>query len=438
MILDNATIVRLLGSIEANQLIFLCGAGLSMPAPSNLMSAVQVSRSCYDKYHAIQALPAPMRDDIDQLAGHFHASHQFQTVFINALVPWNALVGIPNEGHEAIADFLISKAVYAALSANFDPLIEEAAHAHKIAMVAALDGHEALQFTNESNPLMKFHGCLIRDRPNTLWTQAQLGEPPIQDRVRTCSEWMRLQLPGKDLIVIGFWTDWGYLNDVIADALDTGAFNSVTVIDPSDSADLRAKAPRLWNMLNAGSANFSHIRGSGGEALQELRTAFSWTWLRRFYALGRPLVEQAGLPYAAIEPDTSGEDSYRCRCDAEGKPYNLAAQKKTPSADAGQAAFFHHLLISAGANRDGAWYLLGGRRIRVINGGGQGLTSVRENYKEAPAAIQPDMVVCAGALDVPIPGSVISTGSGFSVVRPAPGAGPDWFTLEQARAELGI
>jgi hypothetical protein len=438
MVLENATIVRILGSIEANRLVLLCGAGLSIPAPSNLMSAVAVSRSCYDKYHAIQALPAPMRDDIDQLAGHFHANHEFQTVFLSGLVPWDALVGVPNEGHEAIADFLISKAVYAALSANFDPLIEEAAHAHKIAMVAALDGREALQFANESNPLIKFHGCLIRDRPNTLWTQAQLAEQPVEERVRTCSEWMRLQLPGKDLMVIGFWTDWGYLNDVIADALDAGGFNSVTVIDCSDSADLQRKAPRLWSMLNRGSANFNHIRESGSLALKDLQTAFSKSWLRRFYALGQPLVQLAGLPYAAMEPDMNDEDCYRCRCDAEGQPYNYAPQKRTPSAEAEQAAFFHHLLQHAGANREGPWYLLAGRRIRVVNVGGQGLNSVRERYKEPPASTQPDIVVCAGALDVPAPGSIISTGKGLSVVRPAPGAGPNWLTFEQARAELGI
>lgn len=53
---------------------------------------------------------------------------------------------------------------------------------------------------------------------------------------------MRLQLPGKDLLVVGFWTDWGYLNDVVADALDAGALTSVTVIDPAGSAALQAKA----------------------------------------------------------------------------------------------------------------------------------------------------------------------------------------------------
>lgn len=423
--------------MDANRLVVICGAGLSIPAPSNLLSAVEVSRVCFDQYQPLP-LPAAMRDDIDLLAGHFYASHEFGTVFMGRLVPWNSLVGVPNVGHAAVADFLISRAVYAVLSANFDPLIEQAAHAHKIAMIGALDGREALQFTNDSNPLIKFHGCLVRDRPNTLWTQAQLGTAPIQDRVSTCSDWMRLQLPGKDLVVIGFWTDWGYLNNVIADALNAGDFNSVTVVDPSDSATLEAKAPELWDMLNAGTANFVHVRGSGAEALEELRVAFSRFWLTRFYALGKALVEAVGLPYADIEPDMTCEDSYMCRCDAEGRPYNFAAQKKTPSADGAQAAFFHHLLIQAGADRDGAWYILAGRRIRIVNGGGQGLNSVRERYKEPPASKQPDIVVCAGAIDLPTPGLVISSGAGLSVVRPAPGAGPRWLTVEQARAELGI
>ena len=78
-------------------------------------------------------------------------------------------------------------------------------------MVGALTGREALEFTNDANPLIKFHGCLTRKR-ETLWTQAQLADPPIADRIHSCSEWMRLQLPNKDLVVIGFWTDWGYLN----------------------------------------------------------------------------------------------------------------------------------------------------------------------------------------------------------------------------------
>lgn len=56
---------------------------------------------------------------------------------------------------------------------------------------------------------------------------------------------MGLVLPGKDLLVIGLWTDWGYLNDVFPDALNVAAFASVTVVDPAASAALQANAPNL-------------------------------------------------------------------------------------------------------------------------------------------------------------------------------------------------
>jgi len=74
----------------------------------------------------------------------------------------------------------------------------------------------------------------------------------------------------------------------------------------------------------------------------------------------------------------------------------------------------------------------------VVQGAGQGLNSVRERYKEPPALEQPDIVACAGALDLRVPGKLISSGTGSSVVRPGPGGGASWMTLEQARGELGI
>src|SRR6266700_1541631 len=124
-ILDEDLRVRLLGSIEAGRLIILCGAGLSLPAPSNLMAAVTVARVCYDKWKPTEVLPVEMRDDIDILAGHFYGRGQFVSVFISALVPWGELVGEPNQGHAAVADLLICRAANATLSANFDPLVEE-------------------------------------------------------------------------------------------------------------------------------------------------------------------------------------------------------------------------------------------------------------------------------------------------------------------------
>jgi hypothetical protein len=140
------------------------------------MSAVKVAESCDDKWQPTEALPGHMRTDIDALAGHFHQHGTFVSVFISTLVPWNDLVGEPNEGHAAVSDFLISRAISSALSANFDPLIEQWAERHKVALQGALDGTEAVTFAQNTNPLLKFHGCLHRDRNQTLWIQLQLAE----------------------------------------------------------------------------------------------------------------------------------------------------------------------------------------------------------------------------------------------------------------------
>lgn len=438
MIFDDGTITRLLGSIEASNLALLCGAGLSIPPPSNLMSAVTVSRACYDQYRPIAVLPDAMRDDIDQLAGHFHSTHEFQTVFVGSLVPWNDLVGEPNKGHTAIADLLICRAAAAALSANFDRLIEQSAHGGKIAMRGALTGQEAVQFSSDFNPLLKFHGCLIRNREETLWTNGQLTEATIAARIASCSAWIENSLPGKDLLVIGFWTDWGYLNDVLANTLRAKAFGSVTVIDPAASGTLQAKAPLLWDTLSTGTAHFRHLAGSGADALEELRAAFSKVWLRRFYALGGPLIEADGKPYVAVEPDMICGDLYRSRCDAEGVSYSRAATLKNPAPQAAAAAFFHLLLLHAGATRNGSFYEHGGRRIRVVHAAGQDINTVKQRYKEPPAAAEPDIVVCAGALDLRAPGRIIPSGSAASVVRPAMGGSANWLTIEQARGALAL
>ncbi len=402
------------------------------------MSAVQVSQACYDKYLPIMALPAGMRDDIEQLAAHFYGTGEFTSVFLGSLVPWNELVGQPNPGHAAVADFLICRAAEAALSANFDPLIEHWASSLKIAMLPALSGQEATSFGRDRGSLVKFHGCLVRDRDRTLWTQAQLADGVVAGRIASCSQWMGLTLPGKDLLVVGFWTDWGYLNDVIANALNVNQFGSVTVVDPKSSAELRARAPALWARLTGGTAYFQHVQASGADALVELRTAFSKVWSKKFYALGQPMLEAEGKHYSAIVPDMSCEEFYNFRQDAEGTPYHRAAQLKTPQSGAAAAAFFHLLLIGAKATSNGSWQVYGRKLIRVIQGAGEAVNTVRERYKEPPAARQPDIVVCAGALDIPIPGHLIASGAGASVVRPSAGGSTSWLTLEQARGELNI
>jgi hypothetical protein len=287
--------IKLLGAVEAGQLIFLCGAGLSMPGPSNLPSAKDVSRCCFDKWNPTEPLDPSLRDDVDKLAGHFYAKSQFTSVFLS-LVPWNDLEGPPNKGHAAVADFLVSRAAHGALSANFDTMVEKWAKERKISLLGALDGQEAVNFTAVTNPLLKFHGCMDRGRPDTLWTQSQLGEADVQKRVKSCSDWMTQNLPGRHLLVIGFWTDWGYLNDVLADAFKIKNAASVTVVDPSTAAELEAKAPVMWAKLKALSASFEHVQASGADLLDELRIAFSRAWAKKFFAIGAAAIGAAGSP----------------------------------------------------------------------------------------------------------------------------------------------
>jgi len=438
VVLSADVTTRLLGAIETDSLVFLCGAGLSIPSPSDLPSAARVSQICYDAWRHTEALNPALRNDIDQLAGHFYARGDFQRVFIR-LVPWNELVGPPNSGHAAVADLLISRGAHAALSANFDAMIERWAEERKIAMQGALTGQEAVTFT-VTNPLIKFHGCLQRGREMTLWTQAQLAEPAVQARVASCSQWMNLHLPGKHLVVVGFWTDWGYLNNVIADAFAINSASSVTVIDPRAAADLQAKAPHLWAKLNSLSLIFEHVMASGVDALDELQTVYSKTWARKFYALGQPLVQAAGGAVAVAAPFDAlrGDDLYNLRRDAEGVPYTRAARLKAPAPDAAQAASMHVMLLNAGATNLGAWLQHGGQSIRVVNGAGRGLTDVQGGYKEPTTVAQSDIVVCAGAIELGVPAKLIAPGRGASTIRPTPGGSARWLTLEQAQVELGL
>jgi hypothetical protein len=365
----------------------------------------------------------------------------FTSLFISALVPWDELVGPPNKGHAAIADLLICRAAHGALSANFDPLIEQWSAERKVAMQGALNGAEAVQFAIRSNPLLKLHGCLNRKKEETLWTQGQLQEAPIADRVANCSAWMSVNLPGKDLLVVGFWTDWSYFNDVLAAAIAVQNFSSVTVVDPAASANLQAKAPALWNRLAVAGAPFSHVQASGADALDELRTEFSKVWARKFFQLGMPFMSPGAPPCnsTALVPATlSCDQLYDLRRDAEGLPYNRAAKQKAPPATAAKAAFTNILLRQAGATQAGSFYTHGGRTIRVVNGAGQVLETVRESYREPSSAHQADIVICAGADALGTPGNIISAGRGASIVRPARGGTSRWLTFDDARAELGL
>lgn len=427
--------------MHAGRLVVVCGAGLSMAPPSNLPAAWRVAEASFEKYK-LETDPncdATMRHDLEAFAQHFVDLHTLQSVFIESLVPWDLFVRPPNAGHAAVADFLVTRAIAAALSTNYDVLIEQSAIKNGFDFQNSLDGDEANTRSRTQSPLLKFHGCATRDRLATVWAPSQLSEPPVADRILKSKTWMAANLRQKDLLVVGFWSDWAYLNTLLSNVLDGLAPLSVTVIDLADAAALQAKAPELWTLAHSPNVEFTHIQESGADALAELRKAFSQNYLRAVLAAGKTAFEASSGgacdPAWLEPPDLDNDALYNLRRDAEGVPGSKPARRLKPD-QCEILGLFHLLLRQAGAAPTARGYDLAGRSIRVVNGAGAVLNQLRTKFVEAPVIDSTDIVVAAGATNLPLPPNVVRPGAAGSFIRPA--AMGNWYDLGEARVELGI
>lgn len=430
-----------MGSMHAGRLVLICGAGLSMAPPSSLPSARRIAELCFDDYqlNVDPNLDLALRGNLEALAEHFADLHSLKSLFIERLVPWKEFERQPNSGHAAIADFLITRAAAAGLSGNFDKLIELSAWSYGADFQGALDGDEATVCAYSQSPLLKFHGCSHRDRAATVWAASQLSDPVIADRIGKSKIWMAANLRQKDLLVVGFWSDWDYLNQIIGGALAGLDPLSVTVVDLSAAEDLERKAPDLWAIAHAGHVQFTHVQESGADVLDDLRRAFSENYLRKILAAGRELLEaETGTQCDAGLLAVAGLDCealYHWRRDAEGVPIGQPAVERRPK-DGDLLGYFHLLLRHAGAAQDSMGYVYAGLRIRVVNGGGHDLNRLARRFAEPPAVPPANVFVAVGASDLGLPAHVLRSGTPGSVVRP--GSVGTWWTLEKAREELRI
>jgi len=439
--LDQATRSRLLESIAADRLVVLCGAGLSIGPPSNLPSAWEIAQACHDKYcNTVEPTLDPLlKDDLEALAEYFAQQGTLTTSFIRTMVPWDKFVRPYNRGHEALADFLICRAVFAVLSANYDELIEVPARQSGADLEVALDGDQAIVHASNHAPFLKFHGC-ARDRDHTVWTKSQLtSDAVIAGRIEKSSNWMRANLREKDLLVIGFWSDWSYLNEIVESALKDVTPLSVTIVDPIDVADLENKAPELWAIAHTDGVTFWHIQESGAELLDALRKEFSFMFLRQVLEQGRASIEaEIGKQYDQVWLDMSPMDQhelYRWRRDAEGVSSDRPPRRKSPEANE-LLGHFHLLLRSKGAVVSGDGYILDNKIVRVVNGSGRFLSTVQGDMVEPPVASEIDLVVCVGSYDLGLPGNIVREGEPGSVLRPA--SAGQFVTHQDARELLEI
>jgi hypothetical protein len=411
-----------------------------MAPPSSLPSARRIANTCYDKYKVgfDPNCDHALRDDLEALAEYFADLHLLKPVFIERLVPWSEFMQRPNPGHAAVADFLITGAAVVALSANFDTLIERSAWDYGADFQGSLDGDEAS--VSAHKPLLKFHGCAFLYRGATVWTKSQLGDPNIAKRIEKSRTWMTANLRERDFLVVGFWSDWSYFNDILGSGLQDVNPLSITLVDPSSLETLRAKAPDLWTLAHQNNVTFTHVQRSGADTLDELRRAFSQAFLRKIFYAGKDALEAATQspcePRWFEAPDFAGEEMYSLRRDAEGVPATKPALLKQPNS-AEQLGLFHLLLRRAGALPTANGYVLGERSVRIINGAGSLLTSVKDRFKdEPPVANKTDLVVCVGATNFHLPQNVVRTGRPGDIMRPAVIA--EWIDLETARTTLQI
>lgn len=432
---------RLLASIDAGRLIIVCGAGLSMAAPSGLPSAKAVAEKCFDNYRLrIDPQVDPnLRENLEAFAEYFVERDELKSMFIQRLVPWNDFVRPYNAGHAAIADLLLTRAAVAGLSSNYDILIERRAWDYGADFQGALDGDQANVTGVHHSPLLKFHGCSNLDREATVWAPSQLETPDVQLRIASSKVWMAANLRKRDILIVGFWSDWKYLNNIIGAALQDIDPVSVTVVDPSPLAQLEEKAPNLWALAHQGNVVFNHIQESGAAVLDELRRAFSQGIMRQVLSSGAAAFEEAmgiACPVQLIEiAETDSELLYEWRRDAEGSPPDKAAKARVP-VRCDIVGMVHLLIRHAGGVVDGPYYDFNGQAVRVINGANAALSEIRSRYVSAPSLKQADIVIAVGAYDSGLPGNFVRDGRVQDVIRPA--AGGKWFDTAGGRDTLGI
>lgn len=440
--MKSEVLVRLLASMAAGRLVVLCGAGLSMAPPSDLPSAGETASAAFDKYVLAvdPSCPCALRNNLEALAQYFMSLGLLESVFIETLIPWALFARPPNPGHAALADFLLTGASKSALSGNYDDLIERRAKDYGADFLASLDGDEATRRAECHSPLLKFHGCSVRGREKTVWAVSQLtGDKVIKARIAKTTTWMAANLREKDLLVVGFWSDWSYLNGVLGSAMSNVSPMSVTLVDPSTAAELELKAPGLWKLAHGKDVRFEHVPSSGADALDELRQAFSRGFLRKVLHAGKTAFEAETAiscdPAWLEAPIFGSEDLYALRRDAEGIPSTSPAVQRAPQA-AEQLGLAHLLLRKAGATPTPGGYDLAGHKIRVVNGAGCILATLKKAFAKEPPFSAADSVIGAGADDNGLPISIVRSGTPGSIVRPA--AMATWLDLRDARKEFAL
>jgi hypothetical protein len=427
-----------INSLLADRLSILAGAGLSMAPPSCLPSAASLAQSAKHTYEA-QRGAATFGSDISEQVDYFFNRNELATVYLRTLIDQNAFAGPPNSGHVAVADLIIVGALKTAVTTNIDTMIEMAGQGLFGHVESGVDANAMTLIPADVTPLLKIHGCRQSDLAATVWSVLQLGDPTVKARLKRNADWLSHRLANCDLLIVGYSTDWDYLNEVLTQVIGAVAPAHVIIVDPSDEATLTAKAPHLIDLGGRASVQFLHVRRSGDIFLDSLRQAFSQSFVRQVLYHGRQEFEdQKGSPVDPTwlePPNLTNDEFWHMRRDLEGCNPRGPAKESKPTA--GPLLGMTLLqLRAAGAVTDGPVWALGGQRIRVMRADGKALYKVQAEFdRDTAPVVAPDIVIAVGAEDLPLPAHIVRGAGGSTITR---GASGRWLTRKQAEDEIPL
>jgi|TARA_B100000378_G_C18056016_1_gene414420 hypothetical protein len=417
---------QLASSVNSRRLAILCGAGLSMSAPSSLPSAWTLANRAKQKYDAQYGHSrAPLSEDIENQAEFFFGREELQTVYLRSLVDPNAFAGKPNHGHEAIADLTLASCLAALTSTNVDTLIEAAGLNLYGNVWPSIKLDQAATAPAEIAPLVKIHGCWNTDKPNTIWAPSQLASSPTKERVEELSDWLSQRMLNCDLLIVGFFTDWDYLNCLIEHCLTRVSPSKIFVVDPASSADLLEKAPALAEAGARATTVFAHVRETGDSFLTKLRLQFSKSYVRQVLSPGlkayREQFDADADPSLMNLDEIDNPSLWQLRRNIEGALPNQPAQRHEPI-EAPVLGFIIIRLLAAGATWDGPLLKLEDRFIRVIGASGKFVHDLEKSYSgSVPPGASPDVTIAVGAAQNFLPPDIARSSETENIVRPASG-----------------
>jgi hypothetical protein len=436
----NEGIEAALDALHADRLAVLCGAGLSMASPSNLPGAAQLASQAKRKYDSLYGVSRPLLpSSIEEQAEFFFKKDQLATFYLRTLIDRHAFAGPPNSGHAAVADLLLVRAIQTAVSTNVDTLIETAGTLLLGQVGSGIERAAVAALAPDVSPLLKIHGCWALDPDHTVWAPGQLAVEPVASRIQGNKEWMRDRLFDRDLIIVGFFTDWDYLNGVLEQTLGEVRPARVIIVDLSSAAELQAKAPVLYGLGTRAGVSFFHVRISGATFLERLRLEFSRAFVRRLLSAGAEAYEdRKGVPADPtwLEPPAIGvDDFWRVRRDIEGRIPNEPARYRAPPEEPVLGLMLLELRGN-GATEDGPYWLLGGRRIRVLGTPNRLLHMVQAAFaREAPPITAPDITIAVGAEATALSPHIVRGATAPTIAR---GSAGRWLTRQDALTELGL